>query len=260
MARTKYYDPKSGTWKYAGRSAHVAPVQSVNNKTGSVMLDATDIGAERAGATASHNASETAHPYIIGLISALQGKAMLKSDISIKKAQLTLEDGTTVLIDVVVASDGTTIPQYTNLVPLAIDTDGSVYGDNGWMPGLRLSSSGSVKEHSSGHPYVTGFMPAKAGDVISIAGVQWYVEGSSINYICAYDSDFNFIGGVTPSGTTYGQFQSNVPVVNGSAELTVCTLPAALTDIAYIRINWVGTPGIAYDPANAIVTCNQEIA
>jgi hypothetical protein len=224
-----------------------------------VNLTAENVGAEKSGAIASHNNSEAAHPYILGLISGLSDKFMSKSDISIKKAQLTLEDGSSILIDVVVASDGTTISKYTNLVPTSIDTDGSIYGGIGYKAGYRLSSSGAAKEHQSGFPYVTGYMPAKAGDVVRIAGIQWYVADSAINYICAYDSEFNFIGGITASGMKYADFQTDAPTLNCAAELTTCTLPSGLTDIAYIRVNWVGTQDTVYDPTLAVVTVNQEI-
>lgn len=69
----------------------------------------------------------------------LDDKYVSKNDISIKKAQLTLEDGTTVLIDVVVASAGTTIQSYTNQVPKSIDTDGSIYNGVGYKIDTRLS-------------------------------------------------------------------------------------------------------------------------
>lgn len=153
----------------------------------------------------------------------------------------------------------TPLSPYNNLVPTSIDTDGSIYNDTGYMAGYRLSSSGSTKAQTTGYPYVTGFMPAKAGDVVRIAGIQWYVENSGINYICAYDSEFNFVGGVTAGGTKYGGFLNDAPTFDYTAELTTCMLPSGLTDIAYIRVNWVGAAGITYDPTLAIITVNEEI-
>lgn len=153
---------------------------------------------------------------------------------------------------------------YTNQVPLSIDMDGSVFNGVGYQDGYRLSSSGVTKAHD--YSTVTGFIPAKPGDVIRIVGVEWYSNAS--NYMCVYDSSFTFIGYV------YGEFKqtgssmidpANCSVLNETdALITLGTIlnSEAAVNIAYIRVSSIGTQagsGVAQKGANMIVTVNQEI-
>ena len=256
MARIKYFDPADNTWKYADNVAFFAPVLSVNGKTGAVIIAADDVGAEPAGAVSAHNSDNAAHPDIRALLV----NTVMKSDISTKKAQLTLEDGSKVLIDVVVASEGTTIETYTNQIPLSIDTDGSVFNGVGYQKGYRLSSSGTAKEQEGS--YVTGFIPAKGEDVVRIFGCNWATTAHANNYICAYDANFAFIGALaTASGadtlTIHGTNIGNGYEYDTEGNATI-TL-AALDNIAYIRINSRGTSTLIIDPESMIVTINEEI-
>lgn len=199
----------------------------------------------------------------------LDSKYMRKSDVQIKKAKLTLEDGSTVLIDVVVASAGTTIQKYLDLIPYSIAADGSIYGSTGegYEKDIRLSSTGVEK--SAGYSYAFGYIPAKGGDVVRIFGCGWGTDLNANNYICAYkseDENFEFIGAKSTNATsgksltTYG---SNILSAfdwddDGNATLTL----AELSDIAYIRVSSRGNTDVnvyAFDPNDAIITVNQEI-
>ena len=254
MARIKYFDPVDNTWKYADDVLVAAPVLSVNGKTGAVTVTAADTGAEPSGAVNDHNGDTAAH----GDLRALMANAMMKSDIFIKKAKLTLEDGSEVLIDVVVASEGTTILGYTNQVPLSTDTDGSIFNGVGYQTDYRLSSSGATKAET--YSAVTGFIPAQAGDVVRISGCGWH-HARATNYLCAYKADRSFLGAVTSNETMYStQIYSSVSLGEEMATVTL----ADVADIAYIRVSSVNdgacdlclarTPG-----SDMIVTINQEI-
>lgn len=141
-------------------------------------------------------------------------------------------------------------PPYTNLVPTSIDTDGTVYNSTGYMNGKRLSSSGAVKDLSTSA--VTGFIKAKAGDVVRLGGVVLANDPSSC-YICAYNSNFELVGAKTVSGSAYSTDPATI-VWDG----TVCTYTLAnVSTIAYIRINAVCNNGP--NGANMIVTVNEEI-
>lgn len=256
MARIKYFDSTDNTWKYADNVAIFAPVLSVNGKTGAITITAEDVGAEAAGAVSTHNADAKAHADIRSLLA----NAMMKSDISTKKAQLTLEDGSKILVDVVVASEGTTIQTYTNQVPLSIDTNGSVFNGVGYQEGYRLSSSGATKAQEGS--YVTGFIPAKGEDIVRIFGCNWATTAHAHNYICAYDANFTFIGALaTASGATtltvHGTNIGNGYEYDADENATI-TL-AALDNIAYIRINSRGTSTLPVNPESMIVTINEEI-
>ena len=188
----------------------------------------------------------------------LDEKYVLKSDISVRKAKLTLEDGSMVLIDVVVASDGTTIQKYTNKVPTSTDADGNVFNGVGYQTGYRLSSSGAAKEKD--YSAVTGFIPAKAGDVIYITDCGWH-HATAENYLCAYKADFSFIGAVTSNVSKYGtQIHSSVTIDGGLAIVTL----ADVADIAYIRVSAVNAGGCEICDSltlgeDMIITVNEEI-
>lgn len=181
---------------------------------------------------------------------------VLKKDIQIKKAQLTLEDGSTVLIDVVVASTGTTIQAYLNLIPTSINSDGSIYNGVGYKRDTRLSSSGVEK--TTGGGVATGFIPAVGGDVIRLGGLPWYDSEYNDNYLCAYDSNFNYIGGVYNSVNGF-YYTKNIAADCELGDTCKITLASGM-NIAYIRASWhSGTASNESDAAKLIVTVNQEI-
>lgn len=255
MARIKYFDTMANAWRYADSMVLAAPVVSVNGQTGAVVLTAEDLGAESAGAVAVHADSASAHADIRTQVAG----AMMKADYTTKKAKLTLEDGSSVLIDVVVASQGEAVSGYTNRVPLSIDTDGSIFnGGLGYQTGYRLSSSGTTKE--AAYSAVSGFIPAKAGDVVRITGCGWYHPNAS-NYLCAYKSDFTFIGAVTASETTYGTVIHGGITIDG--EQAAVTL-GNVADIAYIRVSALNDGAFEYDQsmtlgADMVVTINETL-
>lgn len=83
-----------------------------------------------------------------------------------------------------------------NQLPLAIDTDGSIYNGIGYQKGHRLNSSGIAKEITESYydaaVCVTGFIPCKAGDVLYFQGMEIDpadTQASSYN-IHLYDSSF----------------------------------------------------------------------
>ncbi len=240
----KYYcDPIEAWMKTLTNSASVANAENV----------------------ASHNNDETAHSDIRDLIATLQNEKLSNTGISFRKALLPLADGTTIEIDVLTALDGTIIIPYINRVPLSIDTDGSVFNGTGYMEKYRLSSSGVAKGLSGS--YVTGYIPAKAGDVVRVYGCDWATINHAMNYICAYDADFNFVGGyATLAGsafalTKYGTAISAAHSADENLNLTM-TL-ANVSNIAYIRISSAGndssTTVITYDINDMIVTVNEEV-
>lgn len=199
------------------------------------------------------------------LPSDLDDKYILKNDISIKKAQLTLEDGTKMLIDVIVASAGTTIATYTNQMPLSIDTDRSVYNGTGWKGSTRLSaSSGSVKADTSGAA-ITGFIPVKNGDVVRFkytgTNILWdtITINNGWNMMAYYDSTFTWLGSACPlQGSQYGictaSDYSTGSVADGG--IVSFTVPAN-NNIAYVRISFsISNPE---DLSGLIVTVNEEI-
>lgn len=244
MARVKFYNESTGTWEYA-EEAPAAPVQSVNGKVGTVSLNAEDVGAEKAGAVA-----------------ALESKAMLKADMSTKKAQLTLEDGTVVLIDVLVASEGTVVQTYTNQMPISTDASGAVYNGTGWKGNARISGSAGTEKDAT-YSAAIGFVPVKPGDVVRFkitdSTAIWDTDASSTsNVIAYYNASHTWLGSLTIQPSVYG-ICTNADAPTGSAAdggVVSFTVPSN-TNIAFVRISMVANTS---NISNLIVTVNEEIS
>lgn len=147
---------------------------------------------------------------------------------------------------------------YTNQVPISIDTDGSVFNGKGYIGKTRLSSSGGTK--SQDYTTTTGYIRAKAKDVVSIGGRCTFASGGC--YVCSYDSNFNFICAINGTGG-YG---------GGTLDNTGSVPKVTLLDnsnIAYIRVSadWNSSVDGYKDSADPtqgpcehmIVTINEEI-
>lgn len=156
-------------------------------------------------------------------------------------------------------------PTYTNQVPiseeriLAGDASNSAsfaYDGVGYGTEHRLSSSGYVKTY--GNAVVTGFIPAKGGDVIRIAGVHWWQPTTSHNYICAYDSNYAFVGacfgGLDNDGYGTKIYASHEVLNTDDVAVTLLNI----SNIAYIRVGSAGGTSVV-NGANMIVTVNEEI-
>lgn len=164
-------------------------------------------------------------------------------------------------------NSGTTT-NYTNLVPTSIDTDGSVFNSTGYQDGLRLTYEGTTTSHDCST--VTGFIPVKAGDIVRIAGVEWYSSG--VNFVCAYDSSFNILTNLYNTFKTTSDScafdGNNCSVFNDTDALIKIgdkDFSNAANKIAYIRVSSAGTQtsqnnGLRQLGANMIVTVNEEIA
>lgn len=187
-------------------------------------------------------------------ITALETGKLSNTGVYFRKALLPLADGTTLEIDVLTAVDGTLVIKYVNRVPISIDTDGSVYNGTGFKINTRLSSSGAAKSQDG--CVATGFIPAVGGDTIYLGGdYPWYISTANNNYLCAYDSNFNFIGAVY---NTVSDMYYNKHIAAGYELGDVCKITLINdANIAYIRASW----GLNWnnDGSGIIVTVNQEI-
>lgn len=147
-------------------------------------------------------------------------------------------------------------PSYTNQLPLATDTDGSIYNGTGWMEGYRLNSSGSPDGYSGS--YLTGFIPAQIGDVVRLKNVVWQNGVSSgLNSgnqrVSFYDSNKNYIAqtnAIAAAGALNG-----IKDENGIwTQFTLKNFSGGdLTNAAYFRLNCAGLS------AESIITVNEEI-
>lgn len=147
-------------------------------------------------------------------------------------------------------------PSYTNLLPSATDTDGSIYNGVGWEKGYRLGSDGAPSGQNDS--YLTGFIPVKFGDVVHLKNVKWQNGvttglNSGNQRVSFYDANkvhlaqTNAIG---LGGTLSGVKDDN----NIWTQFTVKNWSGVdLGNAAYFRLNCAEISG------DSIITVNEEI-
>ena len=161
---------------------------------------------------------------------------------------------------------------YTNLIPMAIDTDGSVYEGKGYIEDYRLSSSGSLSEQAG--TVTTGFIPCRAGDLIRMGGALFASPAGNC-YLAFYDAGFALLGSINcypSSGSSTGYATTSRGIVTQKSTGAVSSIASGFyptvhkgvtvfdwhgfTDgskVAYFRVNGVGRGG------EMVVTVNEEI-
>lgn len=162
-------------------------------------------------------------------------------------------------------------PTYTNLLPLAIGSDGKPYnGGKGWKSGTRLNSSGAESTSNATEIEVTGFIPVKNGDTIYLSGITMN-NGTYANqtYMWLYDSSFNALSGryrlfSQYSDDVFSSHKSKGYVdTDASGNITKLTVQqyvfytgsslADLSNTAYLRIS------CEHIDDNSIITVNEPI-
>ena len=129
-------------------------------------------------------------------------------------------------------------PLYTNVLPISINSDGSIFNIVGYKNGYRLNSS--VTEKAQAGCAYTGFIPAKKGDIIRIKNI----DACTVGY--GYVHYFN--GSFVKSASSYSLVANNFVLdSNGVGSFTI---PSECT---YIRLSY-GTMS-----ENSIITINEEI-
>lgn len=86
-------------------------------------------------------------------------------------------------------------PNYTNVLPLAINSDGTPYnGGQGWKQGYRINSA---CEEVGATTSVTGFIPATVADKLYIYDMTVARDASNHTNIVLYDENFEPLGRTT---------------------------------------------------------------
>ena len=144
---------------------------------------------------------------------------------------------------------------YTNLLPSAIDTDGTPYGDGkGYISGYKLScsSAGGTPSATSG-AYVSGFMPINNNtDTLRIKNVTLHAN-ANVNNIIFYNKDKTKLYGVAGLA---GSFAALIRVDDGNVYR--CRPGAWLSNTTAANIGFFrfSCGGITDE---TIVTVNEEI-
>lgn len=147
-------------------------------------------------------------------------------------------------------------PSYTNLLPSATDTDGSIYNGVGWEKGYRLGSDGAPSGQNVS--YLTGFIPVKFGDVVHLKNVKWQNGvttglNSGNQRVSFYSADKVHLGQTNAIGL--GGTLSGVKDANDIwTQFTVKNWSGVdLANTAYFRLNCAEISG------DSIITVNEEI-
>lgn len=147
-------------------------------------------------------------------------------------------------------------PSYTNLLPSATDTDGSIYNGVGWEKGYRLGSDGAPTGQNDS--YLTGFIPVKFGDVVHLKNVKWQngvttglnSGNQRVSFYSADKAHLAQTNAIGLGGTLSGVKDAN----NIWTQFTVKNWSGVdLGNAAYFRLNCAEISG------DSIITVNEEI-
>ena len=131
------------------------------------------------------------------------------------------------------------IPQFKDWLPLAIDSDGSIYNGVGYKYGWRLNSAGNVVEDTTGC-VVTGFIPFKKGDILRFYNITL---NQNNNMVIQYKSDF----------TKYGNPTYRSDFINEGNGVYKIETSNYLDTTAYIRLS------VGSFSEDSVITVNEEI-
>ena len=227
------------------------PVQSVNGKTGAVKLTAEDVGA-------------VTDDYVDGAIADLKAQGLQQTPEYAEGE--TVEEQLAWLAEngdqskIYLLTDGflyqyklTTVeskPTYTNILPLAVNADGTPYvgenGEKGYKTGYRLNSSKAEKEQAG--MCCTGFMPVSGNGILQVKTNGKIVDNNITgSYLYGFKEDR------TTGDGAYSTFSDgNITETNGVWTFDMSTLGFRET-VRYVRLS---IP--AFDE-NTVITYNEEI-
>lgn len=174
------------------------------------------------------------------------------------------KDGTisipTVTGDIVITATAVAqAPAYTNQIPISTDTDGSIYGTNGYALNTRINSSGAVVT-ASGY-LTTGFIPCVVGNTLRldkfVTSLDTYGGNAKVLF---YNSSRTKISGTNANkfGNSYGYSQGTTLTytIPSTIYSTDGGTDVSLADAAYVRVVIGGYNDVA---DSVICTINEEL-
>lgn len=157
---------------------------------------------------------------------------------------------------------------FTNLVPISIDTDDLVYNGTGYKDDTRLSSSGGVSSSSQANSVTTGFMSYtyEYPFIVRTKGVEWLDATTNYGghwYINIYDDSKSFLSGFPSSAyatdytsvvaITYDETTGITTFDFSKSHTNTDAMSQAIRNGSYIRLNAYGKG------EDLVVTVNEEI-
>ena len=142
---------------------------------------------------------------------------------------------------------------YTNLLPSAIDIDGTIYNGTGYMSGYRINSSGNTEGDSNF--YTTGFIPCTFGDIVYLKNITMQSSASNATNqrISFYDGTKTHIG-QTNASSAVNLLSAQTDESDNITKFTVKNFSSLdLSDVIYFRLC------ASYIGEDSIITVNEEI-
>lgn len=161
----------------------------------------------------------------------------------------------------------TTVPvSEVNQLPLAIDTNGSVYNGCGYVRDTRINSSGSNTSNSL-YCLATGYIPVVGGNAVKLSG--WDITstvglGNSANCIAVYNANFEFLGMFTAKDTYTGIFAGTykdyrISSITKSGDVYSWVVPND-ANIVYIRVGVYDDKGLSDKFISGVKIVSEGIA
>lgn len=115
----------------------------------------------------------------------------------IRIAAYAIVSDTIITVNQELTDDATDEPtEIVNMIPLSVDTDGTIYNATGYKTNMRINSSGGAAAYSGGS--ATGFIPVETLDIVYLKGMN-AADDTGISNIALYDADKTFLERFTPS-------------------------------------------------------------
>lgn len=166
------------------------------------------------------------------------------------------------------------VANYTNRLPISVNTDGTVYvgdnGEKGYRVGYRLNSSGTEAAYENVE--VIGFIPVKLGDVIRFKNITFRASGGGAyanqEYLSFYDANKNVLSSAIISYSSQLFTDSNTEISErDSTTYDLLVLDTAeLINWDHSNNKWTAASDMAYFrisaeeiTADSIITINEEI-
>lgn len=153
-----------------------------------------------------------------------------------------------------------TTPDFTNVLPAAIDADGNIYNGTGWKDGYRMNSSGvdTAITNTTVKASITGYIEASAGDIFRFKDFTINPVNASMYRIIFFNNTFTFL-----TNYSYNNFSDEAlkPEYDDNGCVIQFTIPKILNgvdlsaNLKYIRI----TAFDEYATSASIITRNEEI-
>ena len=226
--------------QYSASNPPPYPVTSVNGKTGAVTLDAGAVGALPASTTIPTKVSqlqndvgflteiskeEIVQQVIVALGTPVFGRVdadnniILTGELANGEYIIKYEDADGTVTEIGTLNN-VPAPTYTNVLPLAINSDKTPYnGGQGWKTGYRLNSSGA--EAAVDDWEVTGYIPITTQDVLYFKNVQWRGNSQKHDYISLCNSNFGCLTSTQVISVFIEQTLKNAGSAPGDYGITV---------------------------------------